>query len=142
MEFHLYIFRQLKHPNLLRLVGVVTDDPIMMLVEYCDKGSLLDVLRTQGRQVITLTNLIDFARGVLEGMCYLESKSVLHRDLACRNVLIDDQMKPKISDFGLAQARNVTLESGKFPIKWSAPEAINDKVARHLLLLVLHFQIW
>ena len=31
------IMTSLKHPNLLRLIGVVTDDPIMMLVEYCDK---------------------------------------------------------------------------------------------------------
>ncbi|XP_075253069.1 tyrosine-protein kinase CSK-like isoform X2 [Convolutriloba macropyga] len=121
------IMTSLKHPNLLRLIGVVTDDPIMMLVEYCDKGSLLDVLRTQGRQVITLTNLLDFAKGVLDGMWYLECKNLQHRDLACRNVLIDDSMQAKICDFGLAQNRTATLESAKFPIKWSAPEAVNEK---------------
>ncbi|XP_063716902.1 tyrosine-protein kinase CSK-like isoform X2 [Symsagittifera roscoffensis] len=121
------IMTELKHPNLLRLVGVVTDDPILMLVEYCDKGSLLDVLRTQGRQVITLSKLLDFASGVLDGMCYLERKNMQHRDLACRNVLVDDAMQAKISDFGLAQYRSATLESAKFPIKWSAPEAVNEK---------------
>ena len=67
--------------------------------------------------------------GVLDGMCYLERKNMQHRDLACRNVLVDDAMQAKISDFGLAQYRSATLESAKFPIKWSAPEAVNEKVS-------------
>ena len=37
------IMTELKHPNLLRLVGVVTDDPILMLVEYCDKVCVVSI---------------------------------------------------------------------------------------------------
>ena len=55
-------------------------------------------------------------------MAYLESKHVVHRDLAARNVLLSDQGTAKVSDFGLASADGDPQESGKLPIKWTAPE--------------------
>ena len=64
-------------------------------------------------------------------MAYLESKNFVHRDLAARNVLLDERMVAKISDFGLAQVANEPSKDsskGKFPIKWSAPEALRQNV--------------
>jgi c-src tyrosine kinase len=70
---------------------------------------------------------------ICEGMAYLESKQLIHRDLAARNVLLTDQMIAKISDFGLAKHLNSTNSidtmSGKFPIKWTAPEALRYSVS-------------
>ena len=57
-------------------------------------------------------------------MEYLESKNVIHRDLAARNVLISEDDHAKVSDFGLALHDHTMLESGKLPIKWTAPEAL------------------
>ena len=66
-------------------------------------------------------------------MCYLESKKIVHRDLAARNVLLDDNMNAKISDFGLAKrlssAPGPESSAGKFPIKWTAPEALRNSVS-------------
>lgn len=59
----------------------------------------------------------------------MESMNLVHRDLAARNVLLDSNYNAKISDFGLAQQRSNqhTQDShGKFPIKWSAPEALRN----------------
>ncbi len=56
------------------------------------------------------------------GMAYLESQHVVHRDLAARNVLLSDEGQAKVADFGLASTDGVTIDSGKLPIKWTAPE--------------------
>jgi len=60
-------------------------------------------------------------------MAYLESKNLAHRDLAARNILLAEDMTAKVSDFGLAKPVDVDKpddSSGKFPIKWTAPEAL------------------
>ena len=44
------------------------------------------------------------------------------RDLAARNVLLADDGQAKVADFGLASTDGGTIESGKLPIKWTAPE--------------------
>lgn len=68
-------------------------------------------------------------------MHYLEQHGIVHRDLAARNVLVSSDKvidaTCKISDFGLAQATNqngyyVYSRSRKLPIKWYAPECIEN----------------
>uniref|UniRef100_A0A915AKQ9 Tyrosine-protein kinase n=1 Tax=Parascaris univalens TaxID=6257 RepID=A0A915AKQ9_PARUN len=120
----------LEHPNLVALVGVVLDDArdLYMVTEYMANGNLVDFLRSRGRHQVERTQLTQFAIDICEGMRYLEARNVVHRDLAARNVLLDDVLTAKISDFGLAKDANdchlVESSAGKFPIKWTAPEAL------------------
>ncbi|CAB3407911.1 unnamed protein product [Caenorhabditis bovis] len=118
----------LSHRNLVTLVGVVLDDAnVYMVTEYMANGNLVELLRSRGRHYLEKSQLMKFAIDICEGMCYLESKQIVHRDLAARNVLLDDDLVAKISDFGLAKkANSVSHDSstGKFPIKWTAPEAL------------------
>lgn len=119
------IMTNLSHKNLVKLLGVSLDgNPIYIVTEFCGKGSLVEYLRTRGRTVIGQKDLVGFARDVAAGMQYLESKHLVHRDLAARNVLVHEDDTAKVSDFGLAREANFNLEGGKFPIKWTAPEAI------------------
>ena len=74
------------------------------------------------------------------GMAYLESKRLVHRDLAARNVLISESETAKISDFGLAREEQFNQEGGKFPIKWTAPEALKDSVSWGVLCSVQGLQ--
>ena len=57
---------------------------------------------------------------------------MVHRDLACRNVLVDDHQILKISDFGLTRAiykdeAYVKKTQGRLPVKWMSIEAIFDR---------------
>lgn len=61
-------------------------------------------------------------------MVYLESHHFAHRDLAARNILISSDDVAKVSDFGMAQGDGANLVGGKIPVKWTAPEAIRQKV--------------
>ena len=59
----------------------------------------------------------------------------LVRDLAARNVLISDDNIAKVSDFGLARETKYVQEGGKFPIKWTSPEALRKSVCMNQQLL-------
>ena len=59
----LFQCRSLNHKNLVMLLGVSLDSsPIYIITEFCDKGSLVEYLRSRGRAVITQKDLIGFAR--------------------------------------------------------------------------------
>jgi c-src tyrosine kinase len=70
-------------------------------------------------------------------MAYLESRHVVHRDLAARNVLVAEDNSAKVSDFGLARDENFSLDGGKLPIKWTAPEALKQNVSVCSVTIVL-----
>ncbi|KAL3091375.1 hypothetical protein niasHS_007168 [Heterodera schachtii] len=125
----------LHHEKLVFLVGVVIEDPreseVYMLTEFMANGNLVDFLRSRGRHHVDRPRLVQFAQDVAEGMAFLESRNFVHRDLAARNVLLDDRLVAKIGDFGLAQLANQPSKEsakGKFPIKWSAPEALRQNL--------------
>lgn len=93
----------------------------------------VDFLRSRGRHQVEKSKLTQCAIDICDGMKFLEMKNVVHRDLAARNVLLDGELTAKISDFGLAKDANdcQLAEStlSKFPIKWTAPEALRYSVS-------------
>lgn len=76
----------LKHPNLIKLHGVVFH-PLMMVCELAPMGALLDYIRAQNGKV-SLHYISRWSSQVAAGMAHLEKSRFLHRDLACRNILL------------------------------------------------------
>ncbi|PFX22075.1 Ephrin type-A receptor 3 [Stylophora pistillata] len=126
---------QFDHPNVIRLIGVVTQSrPMMILTEFLESGSLDHFLKDRNGQLTSL-QLVGMARGVAHGMKYLSELNFIHRDLAARNVLVGENILCKVSDFGLsreladhdeAQAE-YTTQGGKIPVRWTAPEALQHR---------------
>ncbi|XP_008284517.1 tyrosine-protein kinase Lyn isoform X2 [Stegastes partitus] len=124
------VMKTLQHNRLVRLYAVVTKiEPIYIITEYMANGSLLDFLKSDAGCKVQLPKLIDFSAQIAEGMAYIEKKNYIHRDLRAANVLVSESLLCKIADFGLARVieddEYSAREGAKFPIKWTAPEAIN-----------------
>ncbi|XP_047411368.1 tyrosine-protein kinase Lck [Sciurus carolinensis] len=123
------LMKQLQHPRLVRLYAVVTQEPIYIITEYMENGSLVDFLKTPSGIKLTINKLLDMAAQIAEGMAFIEERNYIHRDLRAANILVSDTLSCKIADFGLARLiednEYTAREGAKFPIKWTAPEAIN-----------------
>ncbi|XP_039622658.1 megakaryocyte-associated tyrosine-protein kinase [Polypterus senegalus] len=121
------VMTKLQHKNLVQLLGVILHNGLHIVTELMAKGNLVNYLRSRGRSVVDVKQLLRFSLDVCEGMEYLESKKLVHRDLAARNILISSENTAKISDFGLAKAEPKSTDNAKLPIKWTAPEALKKE---------------
>ncbi|KAM9829571.1 tyrosine-protein kinase HCK isoform X2 [Syngnathus typhle] len=124
------LMKTLQHDKLVRLHAVVTkEEPIYIITELMEKGSLLDFLKSDEGSRIPLPKLIDFSAQIAEGMAFIEQRNYIHRDLRAANILVNKALVCKIADFGLARIiednEYTAREGARFPIKWTAPEAIN-----------------
>uniref|UniRef100_A0A673G025 Tyrosine-protein kinase n=1 Tax=Sinocyclocheilus rhinocerous TaxID=307959 RepID=A0A673G025_9TELE len=124
------LMKSIQHDKLVRLNAVVTkEEPIYIITEFMEKGSLLDFIKSDEGNRVQLPKLIDFSAQIAEGMAYIEQRNYIHRDLRAANILVNKSLVCKIADFGLARIiednEYTAREGAKFPIKWTAPEAIN-----------------
>ncbi|PIO25907.1 hypothetical protein AB205_0175090, partial [Aquarana catesbeiana] len=122
------ILKKLNHKNIIELYALcTTNDPVYIVTEFMEKGDLLSFLREEEGSLLTDQELLRIADQVADGMAYLEVKRVLHLDLTCSSILVDDNLVCKISQFGFAiqkQGRPVTLEGVIAPVRWMPPEAL------------------
>ncbi|KAL5839241.1 hypothetical protein ACOSQ3_011949 [Xanthoceras sorbifolium] len=99
----------LQHPNLVNLYGCcIEKDQLLLVYEYMENNSLARALfgREQSQLKLDWPTRYRICLGIAKGLAYLHEESrfkIVHRDIKPTNVLLDRDLNPKISDFGLAK---------------------------------------
>ncbi|XP_019752747.1 tyrosine-protein kinase RYK isoform X2 [Hippocampus comes] len=131
--------RGLHHRNLLPISHVCTEDgeKPMVLLPFMAWGNLKLFLRqcklaeANNPQAISQQDLVYMAIQIACGMSYLARREVIHKDLAARNCVIDDNMQVKITDNALARDLfpmdyHCLGDNENRPVRWMALESLLD----------------
>ncbi|XP_019232950.1 PREDICTED: receptor-like protein kinase HAIKU2 [Nicotiana attenuata] len=101
----------IRHVNVVKLYcSITSEDSNLLVYEYLPNGSLWDRLHTSQKVKMDWLVRYDIALGGARGLEYLHhgyDRPVMHRDVKSSNILLDEKMKPKIADFGLAKVLQV-----------------------------------
>uniref|UniRef100_A0A914UJ95 Protein kinase domain-containing protein n=1 Tax=Plectus sambesii TaxID=2011161 RepID=A0A914UJ95_9BILA len=129
------------HPHLISILGCIIGPHLdsCLIIEYCCNGDLLKYIRKRRLEIVEpvvdeetalrFKDLLSFAWQISDAMDFLSSKGYIHRDVAARNVLVNERKVAKIGDFGLCRlmdSTTYTTRGGRLPIKWMALESLQD----------------
>lgn len=139
MKKEIDALRRLRHPRLVRFIGACLQPPLLLVVtEYMSGGSLHDCLFGPRKTVpLSPRQRWTIACQTAEGLSFLHSQRVVHRDLKSMNILLDSSQNAKICDFGLAHqmcmesthiARKLDGEGGS--PRYMAPECYDAKIGK------------
>ncbi|KAI3381391.1 hypothetical protein SNEBB_005186 [Seison nebaliae] len=105
------IHAQLKHPSILELYGFFEDaNYVYLILELCEIGEMQKFLKERSHEPFSEDETRQFVKQIIDGMLYLHSHGILHRDLSLSNLMLNNAMNIKIGDFGLATQLSVPDE--------------------------------
>ncbi len=109
------------------VIGAITSPRLAIVTEYMSRGSLYSVLHSDMYKGIPLIGRKKMALDMALGMQYLHSMKIMHRDIKSHNMLLDEDWKVKVADFG-ASKFNLENKEGFTEIGtsgWVAPEILS-----------------
>ncbi|XP_004382235.1 protein-tyrosine kinase 2-beta isoform X1 [Trichechus manatus latirostris] len=122
------IMKNLDHPHIVKLIGIIEEEPIWIIMELYPYGELGHYLERNKNSLKVLT-LVLYSLQICKAMAYLESINCVHRDIAVRNILVASPECVKLGDFGLSRyiedEEYYKASVTRLPIKWMSPESIN-----------------
>ncbi|VFV44078.1 protein-tyrosine kinase 2-beta [Lynx pardinus] len=122
------IMKNLDHPHIVKLIGIIEEEPTWIIMELYPYGELGHYLERNKNSLKVLT-LVLYSLQICKAMAYLESINCVHRDIAVRNILVASPECVKLGDFGLSRyiedEEYYKASVTRLPIKWMSPESIN-----------------
>lgn len=127
------VLKKARHGNVLNFRGVIKEPELAIVTQWCQGSSLYRHLHVfEPKTEFELRAILDICKQISQGMDYLHSREVIHRDLKTNNIFLTEDMTVKIGDFGLAtiKSRTNALPDGASnpnptgSILWMAPEVI------------------
>lgn len=101
MANEIKLHKSLHHPNVVELFHCFEDkDNVYIFLELCENQSLNELIRVRSNFITP--EIQSFLLGIVNGLKYIHSQKIIHRDLKLGNIFIDSKFNVKIGDFGLA----------------------------------------
>ena len=106
---------QCRHPNIVSYYGSSRDKSgrLWILTELCEIGSIIDLLKKTEVQNLTEEQISVIMKCTLQGLEYLHSKSIVHRDVKGSNILLSRQAQLKLTDFGVSRQVDTETQGKK-----------------------------
>jgi serine/threonine protein kinase len=122
------IHSKLYHQNIIKLYSVYEDDEtINIILEYAKGGNLYQLIKDE-KNGFSESQAFDYFIQVINAVYYLHSNNIIHRDIKPENILIGDDNKLKLCDFGWA--KELTLENRSTfcgTMEYMAPEIVGSE---------------
>jgi len=94
----------LRHPNIVLLMGICSKPQNLCIVtEFSPNGSMYEILHLKSQVEIKNPQKLEMAREIAITLNFLHLSKIVHRDIKSHNILLDEKLKIKICDFGLAR---------------------------------------
>ncbi|KLL03576.1 MAG: serine/threonine protein kinase [Mycoplasmataceae bacterium RV_VA103A] len=143
----IYILKNLKNRHVIQYYDIYSDNhELLIIMDYAENGTLTKFINDSKDKEHDWNFNKELVRQMTLGLTYIHQSGIIHRDLKSLNILLTKNNEVKISDFGLAKAKDIISSSSNSTegsLRWMAPETLRgQKCSEQSDIYSLGMVIW